>query len=502
MARKNRISLTSLANNLEAWLIAIVITIVLLRLPSLFEPHRYADEEIYLTLGQGLRKGLVFYKQIHDNKPPLLYLLAAFAGRLFWLRFILLAWQAFTLVVFFKLVKVFLKNKPVWVAGLTTLLFSLLTTLPLLEGNIANGENFMITPAILGAYLLWQNRQKWKVKPFFIAGILFAFAFLFKVPVFFDLLGLSLFLIFSSKDSLKKKFKLFFSPAFLMLIFGFVLPICASIIYYSLHGAFEPYVKAALLQNVGYLSSWETGTLTNSSPTLEGGLFLRGVVLFLTAAIFLVFQKHLSSKAFFASLWFIFALFGALLSGRPYPHYLLQVVPPLSLIFGLFIIKGRLSNKIAFLVLFLLLGLSVWHYRFWHYKSLPYYQNFLSFLTGRKSKSEYFAFFDGGVNRNYKVADYVLKHTLSSQKIFVWGTEPAIYALSDRLPVGRYTVSYHIVDFNAWQETIKVLEKEKPPLIIKMAHETKSFPELETLLSLYYTPAQTIDEATIYQRLY
>jgi len=42
--------------------------------------NRYADEDIYLTLGQGLKKGLVFYRDIHDNKPPLLYVMAAVAG--------------------------------------------------------------------------------------------------------------------------------------------------------------------------------------------------------------------------------------------------------------------------------------------------------------------------------------------------------------------------------------------------------------------------------------
>src|SRR3989338_9802284 len=75
-------------------LIVLFLFIFVLRLPSLMEPHRYADEEIYLTLGQGFRKGLVFYRDIHDNKPPLLYVIAALAGNLFWFRFLLLVAHA------------------------------------------------------------------------------------------------------------------------------------------------------------------------------------------------------------------------------------------------------------------------------------------------------------------------------------------------------------------------------------------------------------------------
>src|SRR3989344_3742093 len=64
-------------NEALAWL---VVFSVVLRITSWFEPYWYGDEGIYLVLGQALRRGLVFYRDIHDNKPPLLYLLAAVAG--------------------------------------------------------------------------------------------------------------------------------------------------------------------------------------------------------------------------------------------------------------------------------------------------------------------------------------------------------------------------------------------------------------------------------------
>src|SRR3989339_218386 len=108
MARKNPVSLITLLSSPKIWALLISLVIFLLRLPGLFEPHRYADEEIYLTLGLGLRKGLVFYRDIHDNKPPLLYLVAAVAGNVFYFRLILMVWFATATAVFFKLMQVIL----------------------------------------------------------------------------------------------------------------------------------------------------------------------------------------------------------------------------------------------------------------------------------------------------------------------------------------------------------------------------------------------------------
>ena len=48
----------------------ILAVVVLLRVPSLFEPYWYGDEGIYLTVGRSLRHGLALYRDVHDNKPP------------------------------------------------------------------------------------------------------------------------------------------------------------------------------------------------------------------------------------------------------------------------------------------------------------------------------------------------------------------------------------------------------------------------------------------------
>src|SRR3990167_6055899 len=80
-----------MGGKLAKWLLiheAILIilgVVVFLRVPSLFEPYWYGDEGIYLTIGRAMRGGMELYKEVHDNKPPLLYVVAAIAGgREFW----------------------------------------------------------------------------------------------------------------------------------------------------------------------------------------------------------------------------------------------------------------------------------------------------------------------------------------------------------------------------------------------------------------------------------
>lgn len=129
--------------DLPKWLLGIICLVLVLRIPTFFEPYYYGDEMVYLTLGQGVRQGLTLYKDIHDNKPPLLYLTAAIAGSLFWFKVILAAWCIFTVVLFYKLAKM-LFEKNLAAQKLSTLIFALLTTLPLLEGPTVNSELFMI----------------------------------------------------------------------------------------------------------------------------------------------------------------------------------------------------------------------------------------------------------------------------------------------------------------------------------------------------------------------
>src|SRR3972149_5741894 len=169
--------------SLPNWLIATLGLVFILRIPSFFEPFSYGDEMIYLTLGEAIRQGLVLYRDIHDNKPPLLYILAAVAGNVFWFRAILAAWSLATIYLFWRLMDaLFPHKKPL--QKLATVIFAALTTIPLFEGQVANAEVFMIGPTLAAFLILFTKTLN--TKNLFFSGVLFSIATLFKVPAAFD----------------------------------------------------------------------------------------------------------------------------------------------------------------------------------------------------------------------------------------------------------------------------------------------------------------------------
>lgn len=482
------------------FLILIIVLFILLRLPSLFEPYWYGDEGIYLTLGEGIRQGLTLYSQIHDNKPPMLYYLAALGQTVFGFRLLLFMVMIPTVYFFHRLAKKFFHHNT---ARLTTILFVILTSIPLLEGTIANAEVFMLLPTILGILIFLNAKSN---QDYLISGLLLGYAFTIKIPVGFEFLFLTLFLLLEKIDffedlSLKNSFKKIFRnlPKFIYLILGFIAPIFLWSIYFYFQGAFKPFILASLLQNFGYLSSWATGNQTSSFAS--GGLMIRFVVLLLSWLIIFYFnyKKIITKNAAFILAWFAATVFSALLSGRPYPHYLIQLVPPLCLI-----ITGVFSNSLAnirwmFVFSIIILGFVIYKYKFYFYPVFSYYHNFYTYAFQKKSQSDYYSYFGSNVNLTYEIAEFVKANTDKKQTVFIWGDEPYVYALTSRLPPEKFTVAYHVVDFNAYDDAISGIKSRLPKYIIYYPMANRPYPQLDNLIRRYYYPVRVFGSIIVFQ---
>lgn len=477
---------------------------MILRVPNLFEPYWYGDEGIYLTLGMAVRKGLTLYRDIHDNKPPLLYLIAAVAGTQFWFKFILMMWHLVTIVVFYHLTR-FLFQKHHRAPLVATIAFVVFTMLP--EGNIANGEIFMILPIIFGMMGIWVMHQRSLLTidspglPF-LTGASFAIGMLFKVPAAVDFVGALAFLVFVSSGTIREAlWKLRHSSTFIILV-GFALPITVSILYYAAVGGVEPYLRSALLQNLGYLGSWKTGAYATRSLA-SSGLLLRtimvgvGIVALWGASV----RFRFSMSFRLIATWFLFALYGALLSERPYPHYLIEPAVPAALLVTTIVFERQRGTTITLFILGVVAAGWYLRIQFWQYPIMPYYENFWQWFTRKQPIEQYFAFFGDHVNQAYRIASYLRRTTQEHDRIFVWGDHPYIYALSERLPAGRYAVAYHVVDFDSYEETTTDLLRERPKVIVTFRDEQRAYPALVQELALSYVRVAQIDNATIYRRI-
>ncbi|QQS39029.1 hypothetical protein IPM62_00205 [Candidatus Woesebacteria bacterium] len=480
--------------HIPIWLFCLLVGVLVLRIPSLFEPYYYGDEMIYLALGNAIKKGMVLYKSIHDNKPPLLYLTAAIAGNLFWFRAILAIWHLMTVFVFWKLVRV-LYPKKINLQKVSTCVFALLTTLPLLEGNIANSEMFMIGPTMVGFLILLRKNQISGAP--LVAGLAFSIGALFKIPAAFDMPAIVLFWIitqnFSSKDiliTIKKT---------VLLAVGFAVPILVTFVYYYFRGALSEYFIAAFGQNFGYLSSFRPDDTREPFLTRNGPLIFRGLTLLSGLGVLFLARKKLSKQFIFLTTWLLLTMFAVTLSERPYPHYLIQSIPVVSIMIGILFTNKKIEQTLVIIPLLVFFAIPV-YYKFWYYPSAPYYVRYLDFVSGKITLDQYRSAFGNNVNVDYKVARFVIDNTTKDDKIFVWGDNAAIYAITNRFPPFKYVVDYHINDFSTQEDTIQALNADLPKFIVILPN-SQEFPDLVGLIKSKYGTETLIDGAQIWRLL-
>lgn len=451
---------------------------------------------IYLTLGEGIKQGVPLYSGLHDNKPPLLYLTAAAAGNVFWFRAILAFWSLATIILFWKLAKELFPKKAS-LQKTATVIFSLLTTIPLLEGNTTNAENFLIGP-IIAAFLILFNK-KLTLKKIFCAGLLFSIAALFKIPAAFDLPVIIVFWITTGLVK-KEDFKKFVKNT-AVLGLGFILPIALTFIWFKFQGAFKEYLVAAFLQNLGYLSSWK-GQEIKQEPFLikNAALLIRACIVFLGSTIMFLLRNKLSRQFIFLTVWLLFTLFAVTLSERPYPHYLIQSLAPLSLLLAILFTQKTHEQPLTIIPLLIFFFVPI-YYKFWIYPTASYYTRFSQFAIKKINKEEYFAKFSLNTNRNYKIADFLQKSSRRGDKVFVWSPDsPVIYALSRRLPPIKYVAEYHINDFSSKTETVRALS-QNPAKFVIITSDAPPFPEIIPLLRERYILIDAIDGADIWSLL-
>lgn len=493
--------LEKLEKNNNFWfLLASLFVFFVLRLPSLFEPYWYGDEGVYQAVGLAIGHGRLLYQGIWDNKPPLLYLLYALLGSdQFSARLVSLICGLLSIIAFFYLSKKLFTS--VKNSIISTLFFVIFFGLPILEGNIANSENFMVLPTLIAALILLnlnefskKDGQNKNLLLIFLSGILLGISFLFKVVAIFDFGAFLLFIFFIDKNLLshlkKRRYQTYEVKKLLSYGFGFIaLPILIAL-FFLFNKDFKPFIDATFFSNIGYVG------YGNSFVIPQGFLILKVLALLFLSYLLFIKRKTLGRSAIFILLWFSFSLFNAFFSQRPYTHYLLTLLPSFALFLGLILESKSLKN---FYIIFLLISFILIVRNFNFYANIPgYYGNFLSFELNRESVLEYQTFFDRMTPIDYELASFLNENTKPSDYIFTWGNDAQLYKLTNKIPPGRYTVAYHITgEKNGILETSRDLKLRRPKFIIIMPY-MKNFPfQLSD-----YRLRLMIDHAYVYERFF
>ena len=245
--------ITRLERSRSFWFLLIIsFVFFLLRWPSLFEPYWYGDEGIYQAVGMLINNGASLYSGAWDNKPPLLYVLYAILNSdQFLIRAVSLIFGLSSVWVFYLTAKkLFAKSEKSVV--ISTVFFAVFFGTRVIEGNIANAENFMLLPILLSSYLIVSTDfvKKILIHRFaFLAGFILSLAFLIKVVAIFDFLTFGSFLFVDPEKSFKEKF----TQKLIPFVLGFSIPVALTFAYFLATNNFKDFFNALLFSNVGYV---------------------------------------------------------------------------------------------------------------------------------------------------------------------------------------------------------------------------------------------------------
>jgi len=471
--------------------IALFFLILLLRSPSFFEPHWYFDEGVYSVFGKSILEGHSPYMYVWDHKPLGIYLIYSLAylvpfDTLFVAKFFAFLSAFGSSLVLFLIARQAFSRKAAFIAAFT---FGISSSLTFFDGNQANGEIFILPFLLFSIYLIEPFNKSINVKKIFWAGIFLGIASSIKQVAGIDLALLTVLLLLKEGRFFKN---------LLVLIWGFSSTILLTAFITLLLGTPLPDFWFAVVKfNFSYVVSRKLGILFN---------FLKFSLLFLIPILFLVRSKI----AYFPLvIWLVIDLIGVLSGGQPYPHYLIQVLPVVSLIFAVALTYGGSAKLLRFVAtgagVFFIFLLGNSYFRIVPYGDVfsewGYYNSFVkTALSGNYRTFEEVFSSRWAVDRNKKVVEYLNKNSSKNDYIYIWGggTTSWLYNDLDRKIPSRYISFLHAEAIpEAPKQTINDLKERKPKFIVTTPHPT--FEELTSLIDKNYLLDKEIDDVTIFK---
>jgi hypothetical protein len=459
------------------FLVVFLAFFIILRLPSLFEPHWYGDEGIYASLAYAIEHGKKLYIDVFDNRLPgiyYLYTLATSDSRQFIMRLLnMIAGIVTILGIFFTGKKLGL-SKVLYIT-LAVAVFFLGT--PKIEGNIANTENFFIPLTIWGAYFsLTQKKQN-----IFLAGLLFGAAFMIKFLPTFTLAAIGLSLLLKDRKYARNIFDCLFLAG------GFFSAIAAGFCLLFINGNFIQAVQYGLFNNVSYVSQYST-------TGIPAGVKLAAFLVLVVGGVYLHVSKKISSNTLFLFFFLLFDYYASLFSGRKYEHYLLQVVPALSISIGYIcsylLKKGSLVQKSALVIVSFIifyLGRAIFYTGSdvaIRIHVMDYYKEFImASLKVHYEPALPFSFYREPAQ--LKVAKYIVNR-YNTSNIYFFTDYAWIYDYAHIVPPTFFVARYHqFLVPNGTERLISDLEKNAVEVIAVDKH-TDVNPEFNNFLSSRY----------------
>jgi len=468
------------------WLLLSTVPLILaaaLRYPSLFEPRWYGDEGVFAAIGQSIRHGEVLYSQAWDNKPPLIFfsyalVQGAFGSGVFALHLVASVAALATLFTLMAAGRMLFGTTRSVLAGV---IFALLICTPVIEGNLALTEMFMILPVSLAvlAFLFAERYEGGRrLIGYAVAGLLIGVAVNYKQVAVFDGAALVLMALLTGRGAV--------APLVAMVV-GFALPQAAFMALFVHEHAFSQYLYAV----VGSL-----GPYSRQAPSESHLLKAAGYLPALFLATSLV-KRRLAGEHVplheFPALWLCFAFAGATSSPYAFPHYLQQAAPAAALTLagldiprrGLFI-TGAAKGIAALVIGVVIVSRFSVPFESTQLHPVWYYKTFVSYQSGSLSSDAYRFQFDGTVQAVDDIVGYV-KEDNAGDAVYVWGDIPWLYVEGNFTnPTPYFTSFLSEVLPGAKARIMHDVEANPPVYVVVSENAFAPFVELRSFLNERY----------------
>ncbi|HEX5369174.1 MAG TPA: phospholipid carrier-dependent glycosyltransferase [Dehalococcoidia bacterium] len=472
----------------------VLLATAVLRFPAFFQPDWYGDEGIFAAVADALRHGRLLYAGVWDNKPPGIFLVYA-AGQTTGLDMIAVRLMALAATFAVEII-VFLTARRCAgeVAGVAAAaVCALLLGTPIIEGDLANTETFMVVFTTLGMYSLVLRAGGAEEAPLrlLLPGFVFGVALFFKQIAVLDAAGAGIFVCLYYRATWRHV---------VSYVGGVAIVPMLTAAFFLVAGAFSQFFAG----NVGFMLTYR-----GSAPTLgQLAVQLLPLALALPYAVALQPWRTRSIEALWP-LWLAFAAIGVSASGHSYPHYLIQAVPPLSLVLVTWAsrrpVLPRVSVSMGMVVGVLAvyqLFLGPWGYVAWNKEpqhTRAYYRNFVDYMDGDRSRQDYEAFFDPKTPDRLRLAGQVANLNLQPRRLFVWGDLPWLYVQADLRPPTRFPVLFTAVEQEGGFEGVaRLLAHDPASYVLVLDSDADSWYGIQPLLGADYRAVKLLDNATLY----
>jgi hypothetical protein len=486
--------------------LGIILLTVAIRLPSVLHPQPIDSEAMYSVVANEIVDGGRPYADAVERKPPLLFWTYAavfkIAGKYNWkaLHIVALVWTLCAMAGLYVIGSDLFDSKTGLIAALFYSVFQPWWTWKTLAFD---GEMLMNLP-IIWAWAIAVRRGSSRLRPeLFAAGAFLGAAFLLKQPAAIAAVPLGIYLLlpnYRAGRSLTRTNSIiqagvltsgFFAALGLVTIVLWKQGILHDAFYWTIADHDVPHVF------------WQKGIVN----TL---IFLGACLPLLIGAILACRDKDeiwtgkTAERTALLGLLAASAI-GAAAGARFYPHYYVQLIPPLALLAAPY--YARLWSRMIsppqwFLrpgVTYAWLALTIILFSVKHWTG----------LEPRRVPSE--------------AGRYLSAHSSADDRIFVWGQSPEIYLDAHRRPACRYITTFPLTGYvfggpipgfdtrsrilpGAWTTLEQDFAKHSPTYIVDVRPDPKSaqypvknFPILAKLLAKQYQPVADTAEAVIYR---